>query len=144
MKLPSDLAEAPAPKKSRVQLIIRAAGLLLGLFLIYWFVSKSPLAGIGEQLKLVNVRFVFLIAVTFVAYLMVTVAWPSFYSTRATCPRLFHHPADRREPAQINPTNDRGRGPQGPAAAEGQILYKDSIVSLTISRFRVILALSSS
>ncbi len=40
MKLPSDLAEKPAQKKSKTHIAIRAAGLLLGVFLIYWFASK--------------------------------------------------------------------------------------------------------
>lgn len=142
MKLPSDLAEAPAPKKSRVQLIIRAAGLMLGLFLIYWFVSKSPLAGIGEQLRLVNVRFVFLIAVTFVAYLMVTVAWRlSFYKYpgHLSTARLFIIRQIGESLAQINPTNViAGEALKALLLRRAKIPYKDSIVSLTISRFLVL------
>ncbi len=142
MKLPSDLAEAPAPKKNRVRFIIRAAGLLLGLFLIYWFVSKSPLTGIGEQLMLVNVRFVFLIAVTFVAYLMVTVAWRlSFYKYpgHLSTARLFIIRQIGESLAQINPTNViAGEALKAMLLKRADIPYKDSIVSLTISRFLVL------
>jgi uncharacterized protein (TIRG00374 family) len=144
MKLPSDLAEAPAPRKSRARLFIRAAGLLLGLFLIYWFVSRSPLTGIWDQLKLINMRFVFLIAVTFVAYLMVTVAWRlSFYTYpgHLSTARLFIIRQIGESLAQINPTNViAGEALKAMLLKRANIPYKDSIVSLTISRFLVLLS----
>lgn len=142
MKLPSDLAEAPAPKKNKARLFIRAAGLLLGLFLIYWFVSKSPLTGIWDQLKLVNIRFLFMIAVTFVAYLMVTVAWRlSFYKYpgHLSTARLFIIRQIGESLAQINPTNViAGEALKAVLLKRAGIPYKDSIVSLTISRFLVL------
>jgi glycosyltransferase 2 family protein len=142
MKLPSDLAETPAPKKSRVQYIIRAAGLLLGIFLIYWFASKSNLSEIWDQLKLVNIRFVMLIAVTFIAYLMVTLAWKlSFYRYpgHISTAMLFIIRQTGESLAQINPTNViAGEALKAILLKRKSIPYKDSIVSLTISRFLVL------
>ena len=142
MKLPSDLAETPAPKKSKVQYIIRAAGLLLGIFLIYWFASKSNLTGIWDQLKLVNVRFFLLIAVTFIAYLMVTLAWKlSFYRFpgHISTAMLFIIRQIGESLAQINPTNViAGEALKAILLKRKNIPYKDSIVSLTISRFLVL------
>ena len=142
MKLPSDLAGTTAPKKSTVQYLIRAAGLLLGIFLIYWFASRSPLTGIWEQLKLFNVKFIFLIAVTFIAYLMVTLAWklsfyrfPGYLSTM----KLFLMRQIGESLAQINPTNViAGEALKAVLLRRTQVPYKDSIVSLTISRFLVL------
>jgi glycosyltransferase 2 family protein len=144
MKLPSDLTEAPAPKKNRTRSLLRAGGLLLGIFLVAWFVSQSPLTGIGDQLKLVNVRFSFLIAVTFVAYLMVTVAWRlSFYTYpgHLSTARLFIIRQIGESLAQINPTNViAGEALKAVLLKRLKIPYKDSIVSLTISRFLVLLS----
>lgn len=142
MNLPSDLAEKPAPKKSKVQYIIRAAGLLLGIFLIYWFASKSNLSGIWDELRLVNVRFFLLIAVTFIAYLMVTLAWKlSFYRFpgHISTAMLFIIRQIGESLAQINPTNViAGEALKAILLKRKNIPYKDSIVSLTISRFLVL------
>jgi glycosyltransferase 2 family protein len=144
MKLPSDLAEAPAPKKNRTRTLVRAGGLLLGIFLVAWFVSQSPLTGIGDQLELINVRFVYLIGVTFVAYLMVTVAWRlSFYTYpgHLSTARLFIIRQIGESLAQINPTNViAGEALKAVLLKRLKITYKDSIVSLTISRFLVLLS----
>jgi uncharacterized protein (TIRG00374 family) len=142
MKLPSDLTESPAPQKNYLRHVIRASGLALGIFLIYWFASRSPLTGIWDQLKSVNVRFVYLIGVTFIAYLMVTLAWKlSFYrypghlSTGA----LFIIRQIGESLAQINPTNViAGEALKAMLLKRRRIPYKDSIVSLTISRFLVL------
>lgn len=144
MKLPSDLAGTTAPKRSTVQYLIRAAGLLLGIFLIYWFASRSPLTGIWEQLKRFNVKFIFLIAVTFIAYMMVTLAWklsfyrfPGYLSTM----KLFLMRQIGESLAQINPTNViAGDALKAVLLRRTQVPYKDSIVSLTISRFLVMLS----
>lgn len=142
MKLPSDLAETPAPKKSRVHYILRAAGLLLGIFLIYWFASQSNLTGIWDQLKLINVRFFLLIAVTFIAYFMVTIAWRlSFYRFpgHISTALLFIIRQIGESLAQINPTNViAGEALKAILLKRKNIPYKDSIVSLTISRFLVL------
>ncbi len=142
MKLPSDLAETPAPKKSTVHYIARAAGLLLGIFLIYWFASKSNLSEIWDQLKLVNIRFVLLIAITFIAYLMVTLAWKlSFYRFpgHLSTAMLFIIRQIGESLAQINPTNViAGEALKAILLKRKSIPYKDSIVSLTISRFLVL------
>ncbi len=142
MKLPSDLAETPAPKKSKVQYILRAAGLLLGIFLIYWFASRSNLTGIWDQLKLVNIRFLLLIAVTFIAYFMVTLAWRlSFYRFPGdiSTAMLFIIRQIGESLAQINPTNViAGEALKAILLKRKNIPYKDSIVSLTISRFLVL------
>jgi glycosyltransferase 2 family protein len=144
MKLPSDLAGTPAPKKSKVQHLIRAAGLLLGIFLIYWFASQSPLTGIAEQLKRINVKFVFMIAVTFVAYMMVTLAWKlSFYRFpgHLSTMQLFIIRQTGESLAQINPTNViAGEALKAMLLKRKNIPWKDSIVSLTISRFLVLLS----
>jgi glycosyltransferase 2 family protein len=142
MKLPSDLTETPAPKKRYARHIIRAAGLILGIFLIYWFASQSPLTGIWDQLKLINVKFVFLIGVTFVAYLMVTIAWKlSFYlfPGHLSTGMLFIIRQIGESLAQINPTNViAGEALKAMLLKKKQIPYKDSIVSLAISRFLVL------
>ena len=142
MKLPSDLTETPTPKKSYARHIVRAAGLILGIFLIYWFASQSPLTGIWDQLKLINVKFVFLIGVTFVAYLMVTIAWKlSFYRYpgHLSTYMLFIIRQIGESLAQINPTNViAGETLKAMLLKRNQIPYKDSIVSLTISRFLVL------
>jgi glycosyltransferase 2 family protein len=142
MKLPSELAETPAPKKSKAHYIIRAAGLLLGIFLIYWFASKSNLTGIWDQLKFINLRFFLLIAVTFIAYLMVTVAWKlSFYlyPGHISTAMLFIIRQIGESLAQINPTNViAGEALKAILLRRKKIPYKDSIVSLTISRFLVL------
>ena len=142
MKLPSDLAETPAPKKSRVHYILRAAGLLLGIFLIYWFASQSNLTGIWDQLKRINVRFFLLIVVTFIAYFMVTIAWRlSFYRFpgHISTALLFIIRQIGESLAQINPTNViAGEALKAILLKRKNIPYKDSIVSLTISRFLVL------
>lgn len=142
MKLPSDLATTPAPKKSRLHYIIRAAGLLLGVFLIYWFASQSNLNGIRDELLLINVRFFLLITVTFIAYLMVTLAWKlSFYRFpgHISTAMLFIIRQIGESLAQINPTNViAGEALKAILLKRKKIPYKDSIVSLTISRFLVL------
>ncbi|HOT46912.1 MAG TPA: lysylphosphatidylglycerol synthase transmembrane domain-containing protein [Spirochaetota bacterium] len=142
MKLPSDLAEKQAPKKSRAHYILRTAGLLLGIFLIYWFASKSNLSGIWDQLKLINVRFSLLIAVTFIAYFLVTMAWKlSFYRFpgHISTALLFIIRQSGESLAQINPTNViAGEALKAILLKRKNIPYKDSIVSLTISRFLVL------
>lgn len=142
MKLPSDLAERPAQKKSKSRIIIRAAGLLLGIFLIYWFASRSNLTGIWDQLQLINMRFFLLITVTFIAYLMVTVAWKlSFYRFpgHISTGMLFIIRQIGESLAQVNPTNViAGEALKAVLLKRKNIPYKDSIVSLTISRFLVL------
>lgn len=144
MKLPSDLEGAPAPKRSTVHYLVRGAGLLLGIFLIYWFASQSPLTGIWEQLKRFNVKFLFLVAVTFVAYMMVTVAWRlSFYRFpgHLSTMLLFLMRQTGESLAQINPTNViAGDALKAVLLKRKNVPYKDSIVSLTISRFLVMLS----
>jgi hypothetical protein len=81
MKLPSDILEPQPPKKNTLHTIAKAASLLLGMALIYWFVSRSNLTGIWDQLKRINVNFFFVIAVTFAGYVMTAIAWRlSFYT----------------------------------------------------------------
>ncbi|MBN1497328.1 MAG: flippase-like domain-containing protein [Spirochaetes bacterium] len=144
MKLPSDLAGTPAPRQSRARIAARAAGLLLGIFLIYWFASRSPLEGIWEQLKNFNVKFLLLIAVTFIAYMMVTIAWKlSFYRYpgHLSTMQLFLMRQIGESLAQINPTNViAGDALKAVLLKRRRVPYKDSIVSLTISRFLVILS----
>jgi uncharacterized protein (TIRG00374 family) len=142
MKLPSDLTESPVPQKNYTRHIVRTAGLILGIFLIYWFASRSPLTGIWGQLKLINVKFVFLIAVTFIAYLMVTLAWKlSFYRYPGVISTgmLFIIRQIGESLAQINPTNViAGEALKAMLLKRKRIPYKDSIVSLAISRFLVL------
>lgn len=141
MKHPSDQAEVQAPRKKWLRHLLRAGGLLLGIFLIYWFASKSNLSGIADQLRLINVRFILLIAVTLVAYLMVTIAWKlSFYNYpgHLSTVLLFVIRQIGESLAQINPTNViAGDALKALLLKRNNIPYKDSIVSLTISRFLV-------
>lgn len=142
MKLPSDLTESPAPQKNYARYIVRATGLILGIFLIYWFASRSPLTGIWDQLKHINLKFVYLIGVTFVAYLMVTLAWKlSFYRYpgHLSTGTLFIIRQIGESLAQINPTNViAGEALKAILLKRKHIPYKDGIVSLTISRFLVL------
>lgn len=141
MKLPSDLAGTQAQKPGTVRHAVRAAGLILGIFLIFWFASRSPLTGIWEQLKSFNVKFLLLIAVTFVAYMMVTVAWKlSFYRFpgHISTMKLYFMRQIGESLAQINPTNViAGDALKAMLLKRTKVPYKDSIISLTISRFLV-------
>ncbi len=122
--------------------LARGAALLGGVFLIYWFVSRTDLTGIGDQILLIHFRFIFLIAATFIAYLMVTYAWKlSFYRYpgHVSTPLLFIIRQIGESLAQINPTNViAGEALKALLLKRRGIPYKDSIVSLTISRFLVL------
>ena len=83
MKLPSDTIGTGANKI--LYTTLKIAGLIAGIALLYWFVSRSNLAGIWDQLRLINVKFIFLIAATFAGYLMVTIAaTPATFPCRAS------------------------------------------------------------
>ncbi len=142
MKLPSDMTGPPARKKGAGRLLIKAAGLTVGIFLIYWFVSRSNLTGIREQLLHINYNFAYLIAATFTAYLMVTLAWKlSFYRFpgHLSVPRLFLIRQIGESLAQVNPTNViAGDALKAVLLKRMSVPYKDGIVSLTISRFLVL------
>ncbi|MBN2160423.1 MAG: flippase-like domain-containing protein [Spirochaetes bacterium] len=142
MKVRPENMEKQAPKKNWARHLLRGGGLALGIFLIYWFASKSNLSGIADELRLINVRFVFLIAVTFIAYLMVTLAWKlSFYNYpgHISTSLLFVIRQIGESLAQINPTNViAGEALKALLLKRKNIPYKDSIVSLTISRFLVL------
>ncbi|OHD70388.1 MAG: hypothetical protein A2W19_16450 [Spirochaetes bacterium RBG_16_49_21] len=141
MKLPSDIAGARAHKNHVFYTISKIAGLAAGITLLYWFVSRSNLTAIGDQLKLINVNFIFLIAATFTGYLMVTIAWRlSFYKYpgHVSLPLLFIIRQIGESLAQINPTNViAGEALKAVLLKKQKIPYKDSIVSFTISRFLV-------
>jgi uncharacterized protein (TIRG00374 family) len=144
MKLPSDLAGAPVLKQRKVHYLIKAAGLLLGISLIYWFASQAPLTEIWEQLKRFNVKIVFVIAVTFIGYMMVTIGWKlSFYRFpgHVSMMQLFLVWQIGESLAQINPTNViAGDALKAILLKREKVPYKDSIVSLTILRFLTLLA----
>ena len=144
MKLPSDLAGAPVLKQRKVHYLIKAAGLLLGISLIYWFASQAPLTEIWEQLKRFNVKIVVVIAVTFIGYMMVTIGWKlSFYRFpgHVSMMQLFLVWQIGESLAQINPTNViAGDALKAILLKREKVPYKDSIVSLTILRFLTLLA----
>ncbi|MBN2078530.1 MAG: flippase-like domain-containing protein [Spirochaetes bacterium] len=142
MKLPAKAQDDRKGKKSLPYRLARAAALLGGVFLIYWFVSRTDLTGIGDQLIAVNVRFLALIGVTFIGYMMVTYAWKlSFYRYpgHISIMMLFIIRQIGESLAQINPTSViAGEALKALLLKRRNIPYKDSIVSLTISRFLVL------
>ena len=143
MKLPSELKESQAPKKNIFYTLAKIAGLLLGIGLVYWFVSRSNLTGIMDQLERINVKFFFLIAATFGGYLAVTFAWRlSFYKYpgHLSIPLLFIIRQIGESLAQINPTNViAGETLKAFLLKKSKrIPYRNSIVSFTISRFLVL------
>jgi uncharacterized protein (TIRG00374 family) len=137
MKLPSDTIGTGANKI--LFTTFKIAGLMAGIALLYWFVSRSNLAGIWDQLRLINVKFIFLIAATFAGYLMVTIAWRlSFYNYpgHLSMSLLFIIRQIGETLAQINPTNViAGEALKALLLKRKRVPYKDSIVSFTISRF---------
>jgi uncharacterized protein (TIRG00374 family) len=139
MKLPSDTTGTGANRNHLLYTIFKIAGLIAGIALLYWFVSRSNLAGIWDQLRLINVKFIFLIVATFAGYLMVTIAWRlSFYSYpgHLSMSRLFIIRQIGESLAQINPTNViAGEALKALLLKRQKVPYKDSIVSFTISRF---------
>ena len=80
MKLPSNINDQEIFKdqktsNNRSKSIIKGVGLLVGLLLIILFVKESDPAMIWIQLKKINFNFVFLMGVSFLAYLLVSIAW---------------------------------------------------------------------
>ena len=132
------------PGKNKLQILIKIGGLLLGIFLIYWFISKSNLSGIVGQLQRINFNFIFLIGVTFSAYLMVTIAWKQSFMKpfpNLSISRLFILRQVGESLAQVNPTNViAGDALKAVLLKKNGIPYKDSIVSLTISRFIIMIS----
>lgn len=142
MKLPSDIAVKERRKRSIGYYLIRSAGLLLGIFLVYWFVSRSDLNGIWEQLQRFNIFFLTIIAATFTAYFMATAAWRlSFYRYpgHLSVFYLFVIRQVGESLAQINPTNMvAGDALKAALLKRHAVPWKDSIVSLTLSRFLIL------
>ncbi len=142
MKLPAKAQDDRKGKKGLLYHLARGAALCGGVFLIYWFVSRTDLTGIGDQLVAVNVRFLALIGATFTGYLMVTYAWKlSFYRYpgHISTTMLFIIRQIGESLAQINPTNViAGEALKALLLKRRNIPYKDSVVSLTISRFLVL------
>ena len=64
-----------AKHKSNIRFIRRLLGILIGFVLIYWFVSKSNLEGIWKHIVHIDGNFAFIIGVSFLSYLLVSIAW---------------------------------------------------------------------
>lgn len=150
MKLPSDISDnelikkQPENEKKWLKLFLKAAGLLIGILLIAWFVKQSDPVVIWSQLKQININFVYLILVTFIAYFMVSIAWKQSFlkkPSNISITQFFIIRLIGESLAQINPTNViAGETLKAVILKKMGVPYKDSIVSLTISRFLIILS----
>ena len=144
MKLPSDIKnERPKPAKSRIRLLLKVAAVLAGLLLLYWFARSSDFDEIIFQLVQINVRFLYLLAVTFAAFLIVSYAWKlSFFeSNDLSVPRLFILRLIGESLAQVNPANIlAGDALKAVLLKAKGISYKSGIVSLTVARFMIIIS----
>lgn len=128
--------------------IFRMAGLTLGLFLIYWFVSKCDLNIIWEHLKGINIKFALIIGVTFISQLLVTIAWmQSFYETPKGISvwEFFNIRLMGETLALINPTSIVAGETMKAVLLKKRknIPYKESVASLTISRFTIVLSITT-
>ena len=115
-----------------------------GILLIIWFVSKSDIDDIWSQLQRINIKFIILIAVTFLSYMMIAVGWRISFPEkpdRVTIIDLFIIRLIGESLSQINPTNlVAGETLKAYLLKKRGISYHDSIVSLTISRISIILS----
>ncbi len=145
MEIPSELKEVQHQKGKKLShALFRIAGFFVGAGLIAWFVSQSNLTGIADQLGKINFRFFYLIVVTFTAYTMVSVAWYlSFYEKPkgTSIWDLFVIRLIGESLAQINPTNIiAGETLKAVLLRRRGVSYKTGIVSLTISRFIIMIS----
>ena len=149
MKLQSDIdnmvpEQMKERKTSTFKKVLKLLGLLLGIGLLYAFVRNSNLDAIWTQLSTIGWKFVFLIGVSFVSYFLVTIAWRQSF---LDAPRgvdimqLFVLRLIGESLAQINPTNViAGDTLKAVMLRRKGVPYQSSIVSLTISRFLIILS----
>ena len=147
MELPSDIAESTEktkPKHKPIYFIFKAIALIGGLVLIGWFVSKSNPAEIWAQLRNINIKFLLLVGVTFIAYLLVSIAWMQSFLEKPNginIINLFTIRLIGESLAQVNPTNIiAGETLKAVLLKHKGVDYKSSIVSLTISRFLIMLS----
>jgi uncharacterized protein (TIRG00374 family) len=145
MKLNIDIDKANnSNKKSSSQLIVKIAGFVLGLSLLIWFIKESDinLNDIGRYFRIMNWRFVFILISTFIAYLLASKAWQQCFYLESRVINIFQLFSIRligESLAQINPTNVvAGESIKAYIMKRKGFGYKESIVSLTISRLIII------
>ena len=149
MKLQSDIdnmvpEQMKEQKTSTFKKVLKLVGLLLGISLLYVFVRNSNLDAIWTQLSTIGWKFIFLIGVSFVSYFLVTVAWRQSFLDAPRGVGIMHLFVLRligESLAQINPTNViAGDTLKAVMLRRKGVPYQSSVVSLTISRFLIILS----
>jgi len=149
MKLQSDIdnmvpEQMKERKPSTLVKVLKLAGLALGIGLLYMFVRNSSLEAIWAQLSTIGWKFIFLIGVSFVSYFLVTIAWRQSFLEAPRgigIMRLFVLRLIGESLAQINPTNViAGDTLKAVMLRRKGVPYQSSIVSLTISRFLIVLS----
>jgi len=124
----------------------RVIGLFAGIFLIYWFVSRSEmtLESIRTHLLEFNWKFLIIIGVTFITYFLASIAWyQCFYMApeNITIRDLFLFRMIGESLAQINPANViAGDTLKAILLKNKGVPVRTGIVSITISRFFIILS----
>lgn len=136
-----DLEHKDPKKRNSKQILVRLIGLILGLSLLVWFIAKSDIRvqDVVSYLKIMNWKFVFVLGITFLAYLIASLAWQQCFYVGTKFVNLFKLFSIRlvgESLAQINPSNIvAGETLKAYLLKQIGYSYKDSIVSLTISRF---------
>lgn len=130
--------------KSKKNKAIKIIALLLGIFLLSYFVSKTNIQAIVDQLFNIKFNFIFLIINTFIAYLLVSIAWMLCFNESEKKLSISHFFIIRligESLAQINPTNViAGEAMKAMLLKRKGISLKNGIISLTISRFLIMLS----
>ncbi len=138
------MAEKFTQPVNKRQLALKILGLLLGAFLIYWFVGNSDLNEIWGQLMKIRWRFLLLVAVMFTSFYVDTIGWRLCFPKQfrnLSLTDLFMIRLAGESLAQINPTNViAGDTMKAVLLKRDGITYTTSIASLTLYRFITILA----
>ncbi len=121
--------------------LLKISGLVLGFFLIYWFINASDIDRIWMQIGQIGWKFVFILAATFTAQIMVTQAWRMSFIDKPEKISLLNLYTVRlmgESLAQINPTNFvAGETLKAMVLFRKGISYRRSVSSLTIARITI-------
>ncbi len=121
--------------------LLKAIVFILAIVFLWWFISNTDICfeEFLFHLKVFNWKFIYLLGVTFIAYLLATLAWQfCFYTTpqKTNLIHLFNIRLIGESLAQINPTSIiAGESLKAYILKKRGINYKDSLVSIAVSRF---------